>query len=342
MTVAIDIKDLIEAGVHFGHKASRWHPSMEPYIYGTHNSIHIVDLRETVRGLIRASHFLSRLVEAGHEVVFVGTKPQAREVIRHQAGRAGMHFVVNRWLGGTLTNFNTIRSRLRRLEELEGFESDGSINLRKKKEISRLRRERRKIHRNLEGIRRMTKLPGAAVIVDVRRDHIAVAECKLLGIPVIAICDTDTDPAIPDLVIPGNDDAYRSIEILLTRIADAVIVGRDKLVARQEAEEKIRLADAEKARREAAKAKAAAEAKKADVPKPAPGLKPAGQGPKPAPGNRPAGQGPKPAPGNRPAGQGPKPAAPAPAPKPAAPAPAAPKSPPAAAGDSAAPAQPAG
>jgi len=264
MTVTIDIKDLIEAGVHFGHKASRWHPSMEPYIYGTHNSIHIVDLRETVRGLIRASHFLTRLVEAGHDVVFVGTKPQAREVIRQHAGRGGMHFVVNRWLGGTLTNFNTIRSRLRRLEELEGYESDGSINLRSKKEVSRLRRERRKIHRNLEGIRRMSKLPGAAVVVDVRRDHIAVAECKLLGIPVIAICDTDTDPAIPDLVIPGNDDAYRSIELILTRLADAVIVGRDKLVARQEAEEKKRLADAEKARREVEKkAKADADAKAA-------------------------------------------------------------------------------
>ncbi|MCA8962896.1 MAG: 30S ribosomal protein S2, partial [Planctomycetes bacterium] len=233
----MDIKDLIEAGVHFGHKASRWHPGMERYIHGVHNSIHIVDLRETVRGMIRASHFLTRLVEAGHEVVFVGTKPQAREIVRQQASRCGMHYVVTRWLGGTLTNFNTIRSRLRRLEELEGMEADGSINLRSKKEISRLRRERRKIHRNLEGIRRMSKLPGAAVIVDLRRDDIAVAECKLLGIPIIAICDTDTDPSIADLVIPGNDDAYRSIEIILSRLSDAVMVGRDKLVARQQAEE---------------------------------------------------------------------------------------------------------
>ncbi|MEM7261688.1 MAG: 30S ribosomal protein S2, partial [Planctomycetota bacterium] len=240
MSTGIDIKALIEAGVHFGHRASRWHPGMERYIYGTHNAIHIVDLRETVRGLIRASHFLTRVVEAGHEIVFVGTKPQAREVVRQQSTRCGMHYVVNRWLGGTLTNFDTIRSRLRRLEQLEAMETDGSINLRKKKEVSRLRRERRKIHRNLEGIRRMSKLPGAAIIVDVRRDDIAVAECKLLGIPVIAICDTDTDPAIPDLVIPGNDDAYRSIEVILTRLADAIMVGRDKLVARQEAEEKKR------------------------------------------------------------------------------------------------------
>lgn len=230
---------------------------MERFIYGKHNQIHIIDLRETVRGLIRAQHFLSSLVEAGHEVVFVGTKPQAREVVREQAGRCNMHFVVNRWLGGTLTNFNTIRSRLKRLEELEAMEADGSISLRSKKEISRLRRERRKIHRNLEGIRRMTKQPGALVVVDTRRDHIAVAEARLLGIPVIAICDTDTDPSKVDLVVPGNDDAYRSIEVILRVLAEAVIAGRDKLTARQAAEEKKRLEDEAAARRKA-------EAKKAE------------------------------------------------------------------------------
>ncbi len=257
--VAVDVKKLIEAGVHFGHRASRWHPRMERYIYGKHNQIHIIDLRETVRGIIRAAHFLSRVAEAGHEIVFVGTKPQAREVVRATAERSGMHFVVSRWLGGTLTNFNTIRSRLRRLEELEALEADGSINLRSKKEVSRLRRERRKIHRNLEGIRKMTKLPGALVLVDTRRDQIAVAEAHLLGIPVIAICDTDTDPTTIDLPIPGNDDAYRAIEVILTALSDAILSGRDKLVARQQAEEKKR--QEEQAAKEK-EAKRKAEAKK--------------------------------------------------------------------------------
>ena len=225
---------------------------MEPYIYGKHNQIHIVDLRETLKGVIKASHFLQRLTEAGHEVIFVGTKLQARETARQQAERCGMHFVTHRWLGGTLTNFATIRSRLARLEELEKMESDGSINLRSKKEISMLRRERRKIHRNLEGIRRMTKLPGAMVVVDIRRDFIAVREAQLCGIPVISIVDTDCDPEQVDIVIPGNDDAYRSIEVILSALADAALAGSDKLVARQEAEEKKRLEDQEEERRRAA------------------------------------------------------------------------------------------
>lgn len=279
---------------------------MERFIYGKHNQIHIIDLRETVRGLIRGQHFLAALVEAGHEVVFIGTKPQAREVVREQAGRCNMHFVVNRWLGGTLTNFNTIRSRLKRLEELEAMEADGSINIRSKKEISRLRRERRKIHRNLEGIRKMNKHPGALVVVDTRRDHIAVAEARLLGIPVIAICDTDTDPRKVDLVVPGNDDAYRSIEVILGVLSDAVIAGRDKLTARQAAEEKKRLEDEAAARRkaDAKKAEKAAAAPKPPAPKPA-----APAAPKP-----PAAAAPKPA--------APKPAAPAGDAKPAADAPA--------------------
>ncbi|MEE8143573.1 MAG: 30S ribosomal protein S2, partial [Planctomycetota bacterium] len=211
----ISIKELIEAGVHFGHRVSRWHPDMAPFIYGKHNQIHVVDLRQTIRGVIQATHFLTRLTEAGHEVVFVGTKPQARETVRNHAERSGMHFVTNRWLGGTLTNFHTIRSRLQRLEELEGWENDGSMQLRSKKEISSLRRERRKIHRNLEGIRRMVRHPGALVVVDIRRDAISVAEAKLLGIPVIAIVDTDCNPHDVDVVIPGNDDAYRSIDLIL-------------------------------------------------------------------------------------------------------------------------------
>lgn len=274
------IQELIEAGVHFGHRSSRWHPAMEPYIHQKHNRIHIVDLRETMKGLLRAQHFLINLIEAGHEVIFVGTKAQAKEIVQEQAERCGMHWVTHRWLGGTLTNFHTIRSRLRRLEELERFEADGSMAMRSKKEISSLRRERRKIQRNLEGVRKMNRLPGAVILADVRRDEIAVYEARSLGIPVIGIVDTDCDPGKVDLVVPGNDDAFRSIEILLTQLSNACSAGRDKLVARQAEEEKKRQEEEAEARRKAkerAAAQAAAEAEKsaaaaapkAEAPKPA-------------------------------------------------------------------------
>ncbi len=253
------IQELIEAGVHFGHRSSRWHPAMEPYIHQKHNRIHIVDLRETVKGLLRAQHFLTHLVEAGHECIFVGTKAQAKEIVEAQAQRCGMHWVTHRWLGGTLTNFHTIRSRLRRLEELERVEADGSSAMRSKKEISSIRRERRKIQRNLEGVRKMNRLPGAIILADVRRDEIAVNEARSLGIPVVAIVDTDCDPRTADLVVPGNDDAFRSIEILLQHFADAVIAGRDKLVIRQAEEEKKRQEEEAEARRKAAE-RAAVEA----------------------------------------------------------------------------------
>lgn len=256
----VSVKELVEAGVHFGHRASRWHPQMAKYIYAKHNQIHIIDLRETLKGIIRGNHFLQRIVEAGHEIVFVGTKPQARDVVKEQALRCGMHFVTTRWLGGTLTNFQTIRSRLRRLEELEAVDSDGSVEVRKKKEIAALRRERRKINRNLEGIRRMSRLPGAVVVVDIRRDQSAVREARLLGIPVVGVVDTDCDPRTVDVVIPANDDAYRSIESILGCLADSVISGRDKLIARQAAEEKKRLEEQAEERKRAAEAKAAAQA----------------------------------------------------------------------------------
>jgi small subunit ribosomal protein S2 len=224
---------------------------MEPYIHQKHNRIHIVDLRETIKGLLRAQHFLTNLVEAGHEVIFVGTKAQAKEIVEAQAKRCGMHWVTHRWLGGTLTNFHTIRSRLRRLEELERIEADGSIQLRSKKEISSIRRERRKIQRNLEGIRKMARLPGAIIVSDIRRDEIAVDEARTLGIPVVAIVDTDCDPRLVDLVIPGNDDAFRSIEVLLAHLSDAVVAGRDKLVIRQAEDEKRRASEEAEARRKA-------------------------------------------------------------------------------------------
>jgi small subunit ribosomal protein S2 len=199
---------------------------MAPYIFGKRNSIHIIDIRETVKGLLRAKKFLSVVVAAGHDVLVVGTKRQAREVVEKQARRVGMPFVTERWLGGTLTNFKTIRSRLARLEELERLEATGEINNFSKKMKSTIDRERRKIARNLDGIRGMTRLPGALVILDVAREHIAVREAKKLGIPTVCLVDTDGDPDCADIVIPGNDDAMRSVELVVRELADAMDEGK--------------------------------------------------------------------------------------------------------------------
>ena len=203
--MAIVVKDLIDAGVHFGHRASRWNPKMKPYIYGKRNQIHIIDVKETVRGLLRASKFFHRVASSNGLILFVGTKRQASETIVEQCNRCGMPYVTERWLGGTLTNFRTIRSRLERLEEL---------------------RERKKIERNLSGIRHMTRLPEALLVVDPHREHIAVAEARKLGIKVVALLDTDCDPDLVDLPIPGNDDSMRSIELLLKRLADSISEGK--------------------------------------------------------------------------------------------------------------------
>ena len=182
----VQVETLIECGVHFGHRVSRWHPKMGRYIFGKRNQIHIVDIRQTILGLVRASNFLRQLAQSGKQLVFVGTKRQAKSLIQEEAERCGMHFVAERWLGGTLTNYHTIRSRLKRLEELEGYEQTGAIEQYSKKRISALRRERKKIHRNLSGIRNLKSLPGCLVIVDVKREHIAVKEAKKLGIPIVA------------------------------------------------------------------------------------------------------------------------------------------------------------
>jgi small subunit ribosomal protein S2 len=220
------VRELIEAGVHFGHRVSRWNPKMAPYIFGKRNSIHIIDIRQTVKGLLRAKKFVSAIVAQGHDALIVGTKRQARDIVVKQAQRVGMHYVSERWLGGTLTNFKTIRSRLARLEELESLETTGRILAFNKKERSTIDRERRKITRNLEGIRRMTRLPGALVILDVRREYIAVKEARKLGIPTVCLVDTDSDPDSADVIIPGNDDAMRAIEIIVTQIADAIEEGK--------------------------------------------------------------------------------------------------------------------
>ncbi|MGE4631493.1 MAG: 30S ribosomal protein S2 [Planctomycetota bacterium] len=272
----MQIQELIEAGVHFGHRSSRWHPSMAPYIHQKHNKIHVIDLRETVRGIVRAQYFLSNIVEAGHDVVFVGTKSQAREVVREQSARCGMHFCVHRWLGGTLTNYQTIRSRLRRLEELEQALSDESVSKRGKKELAKMERERRKIFRNLEGVRNMNRLPGALIAVDVRRDEIAVREARKRNIPVIGIVDTDCDPSLVDIVIPGNDDAFRSIEVILSQLVDSIIAGKDKLEAKQKEEASRKSADEQKAKLKE-KERSPTDLKEArskpyDPPQPAPGV----------------------------------------------------------------------
>ncbi len=219
------VRQLIDAGIHFGHRTSRWNPKMKPYIFGKRNAIHIVDIRETLKGLLRAKKFISQMVARGEDVLFVGTKRQARPHVRQQAMRVGMPFVAERWLGGTLTNFRTIRLRVSRLDELETAEADGTALQYSKKMIASRSRELRKIHRNLEGIRAMTRLPGVLVVIDVHRERNAVREAKKLGIPTVCLIDTDSDPDFADLPIPGNDDAMRAIETILTHLADAVEEG---------------------------------------------------------------------------------------------------------------------
>ncbi len=199
---------------------------MAPFIFGKRNLIHIIDIRETLKGLLRAKKFLAQVVARGDDVLFVGTKRQARHTIEKLAERCGMHSVTERWLGGTLTNFRTIRSRLQRLEELEAIERDGRTGDYSKKMIATLTRERRKIQRNLSGIRRMNRLPGALVVVDVRREHIAVKEARKLNIPTVCLIDTDSDPDFADIPIPGNDDAMRAIAIIIEQLVQAVEEGK--------------------------------------------------------------------------------------------------------------------
>ena len=231
----VTLRELLDAGVHYGHRTSRRNPKMDRFIFGKRNSIHIVDLRETIRGLIKATRFLYRIAEEGQQVLLVGTKRQAAAVIEECAGRTQTPYVSNRWLGGTLTNFKTIRSRLSRLEELEALESSGEMDKLSKKEISALQREKRKIKSNLEGIRKMTRLPGALVIIDPKREKNAVFEANKLGIPVICLVDTDSDPTTADIAIPGNDDAIRSIQLVTTKLTDSYVAGRSSYMQGVEA-----------------------------------------------------------------------------------------------------------
>jgi small subunit ribosomal protein S2 len=224
---AIAMKDLLEAGVHFGHQTKRWNPKMKEYIFGERNGIYIIDLGKTVKLFREAEEFITKLASKGETILFVGTKRQAQDVIAEEAQRCNMFFVNERWLGGLLTNFATIQRSLGRLRDLETMATDGRYDTMSKKEIARNEKERRKLAKNLEGIRGMSRLPDAVFVVDTRKEKIAVDEARKLKIPVIGIVDTNCDPDEVDFVIPGNDDALRAIRLFASRIADAVIAGRD-------------------------------------------------------------------------------------------------------------------
>ena len=224
--VAIALKDLLEAGVHFGHQTKRWNPKMKEYIFGERNGIYILDLGKTLKLFRDAEEFVSRLASEGRTILFVGTKRQAKDVIAEEALRCGMYFVNERWLGGLLTNFATIQRSLGRLRDIEAMATDGRYDTLSKKEIARNEKERRKLQKNLEGIRGMTRLPDAVFIVDTKKEQIAVDEARKLKIPVIGIVDTNCDPDEVDFVIPGNDDALRAIRLFASRMAEAVLNGR--------------------------------------------------------------------------------------------------------------------
>lgn len=228
------VKQLIESGVHFGHRTSRWNPKMRPYIYARRNLIHIIDVRETIRGLLRARKYLKQVAENGSLVLFVGTKRQAAETIEREAQRAGMPYISERWLGGTLTNFRTIRSRLGRLEELEALRESEELKSYSKKMQASLNREYTKMLRNLGGMRSMDRLPECMIVVDPRKEKNAVREAQKLGVTTVSLIDTDSDPDTIDLPIPGNDDSIRSIELILGQLTDAILEGKQASIGASE------------------------------------------------------------------------------------------------------------
>ncbi|WP_297057264.1 30S ribosomal protein S2 [Thermosulfurimonas sp.] len=236
----ITMKQLLEAGVHFGHQTRRWNPKMKPFIFGERNGIHIIDLQQTLKYFEIAYEFVKNTVAEGGKVLFVGTKRQAQETIREEATRCGMYYVDHRWLGGTLTNFKTIRQSVEKLRRIEQWMEDGTIERFPKKERLKLERLRQKLERNLGGIKDMESLPQVLYVVDPKKEEIAVLEARKLGIPVVAITDTNCDPDLIDYIIPGNDDAIRAIKLLTSRIADAVMEGleiyREKLAAETDKE----------------------------------------------------------------------------------------------------------
>ncbi len=236
-TQPISMKQLLEAGVHFGHQTQRWNPKMRPYIFGARNGIYIIDLQKTARLFREAYEFVVDAVGRGGSVLFVGTKKQAQDIITEEAKRSGQFFVTNRWLGGTMTNFRTIKGSIDRLKSIEKMATDGTFDRIPKKEVIKLEREREKLERNLGGIKDMTRLPAALFVIDPRKEQIAVLEANRLDIPVIGVVDTNCDPEQIDFVIPGNDDAIRAIKLFTSRIADAAVEGKARFeeLARAEA-----------------------------------------------------------------------------------------------------------
>lgn len=223
---AISMKQLLEAGVHFGHQTRRWNPKMAKYIFTERNGIYIIDLQKTVRKIDEAYNYLRDAAMEGKTVLFVGTKKQAQESIESEAKRCNMFYVSNRWLGGMLTNFSTIRKRVERLNEIDKMEQDGQLEVLPKKEVIKIMQEREKLNNNLGGIREMKNLPGLLFVVDPKKEHLAVDEARKLGIPIIAMVDTNCDPDLIDYVIPGNDDAIRAVKLISAKMADAILEGR--------------------------------------------------------------------------------------------------------------------
>jgi small subunit ribosomal protein S2 len=233
-------RELINAGVHFGHSVSRWNPKMAPFIFAKRGNIHIIDVKKTLKGLLIARKLLAEVVSSGKDVVFVGTKRQAQKAVEAAADKCGMHYVSERWLGGMLTNFRTIRSRLQRLQQLEAMVEDGTLESESKKQASRLKREMRKIKSNLDGIEKMSRLPGAVVVIDARKEYLALREAKKLSIATIGLLDTDSDPDTVDVAIPMNDDSIRAIDLILNELADAVAIGKTMISPRQEPKQRQR------------------------------------------------------------------------------------------------------
>ena len=223
----ISMKQLLEAGVHFGHQTRRWNPKMAPYIFTERNGIYIIDLQKTVKKAEEAYNFIRQVSEEGKDILFVGTKKQAQEAIQEEAIRSNMHFVNNRWLGGMLTNFSTIKGRIKKLEQIEKMQEDGTFDVLPKKEVIKLKGEMEKLEKNLGGIRNLdADKVGAMFIVDPRKEKNAILEARILGIPVVAIVDTNCDPEEVDYVIPGNDDAIRAVKLITAKMADAIMEGR--------------------------------------------------------------------------------------------------------------------
>ncbi|MBN2588420.1 MAG: 30S ribosomal protein S2 [Sedimentisphaerales bacterium] len=225
-------RKLINAGVHFGHAVSRWNPKMASYIFVKRGNIHIIDVKKTLRGMLIAKKLLAEVASTGKDVVFVGTKRQAQKAVESAAEKCSMHYVSTRWLGGMLTNFRTVRIRLQRLEQLEAMTEDGSLERESKKQASRLKREMKKIKSNLQGVRNMPRLPGAVVVVDAKKEYLALREAKKLGIVTIGLLDTDSDPDTVDVAIPANDDSIRAVDLILNELADAVAIGKTMVAAK--------------------------------------------------------------------------------------------------------------